>query len=612
MSKGLGQKIVIKFTEDLVGDVSGEGTATPYSFYRWYITSTWSSSGRLYLYELEFFSDGIKVNTNKIISMAGSSRYSSKYDVDRLFDGSVPGTEWDANGSLPHWVSIELDEAVAIDSFRWHTGTSSNKPKEFILQGSNDGINWVDIYTDESPNLNNWIDFAVTGAGNEIAFTVTGQEYQYVNGPMIDKEYRVEKVERYPIQRVWELGESLSLDLPGEMTLTDAQCYTDSGITSLIGTVYANDGDIVLATATHRGVFTPPDGWEFLYESPTIGTVNHRMIVFKKHVDESGLVSFTASQDISQLMYLNLISISGISDIIFAPELESIYRGGVKPAPMPDKQEGEKIIWAATVSLYATSSPYGGWSTTPDDLTIIHLDQSSYAPRLVNLIDFGNGQPNNRTIMQSPSTTGTDVNIAGFKVIQNYSTPKIYTSQVIQLDGEYRLRWIENKPEGTDILIEYTTGETQGEWLEVSNGEVITSDTNMWFRITLETTDTSVTPTLQDLWLEEPEAPNDQIRLVMHPQGRFNNVEGSLTVQYDQSKGSLRGRGGVVKGFTETFMPTDLEPKPNPHVAENIEVSAEANVSFTKVIYNQRYADEQITASATVTVDFIYVGIINP
>lgn len=196
MSKGLGQKIVIKFTEDLVGDVSGKGTATPYSFYRWYITSTWSSSGRLYLYELEFFSDGIKVNTNKIVSMAGSSRYSSKYDVDRLFDGSVPGTEWDANGSLPHWVSIELDEAVAIDSFRWHTGTSSNKPKEFILQGSNDGINWVDIYTDESPNLNNWIDFAVTGAGNEIAFTVTGQEYQYVNGPMINKEYRVMKVEK--------------------------------------------------------------------------------------------------------------------------------------------------------------------------------------------------------------------------------------------------------------------------------------------------------------------------------------------------------------------------------------------------------------------------------
>jgi len=104
----------------------------------------------------------------------------------------------------------------------------------------------------------------------------------------------------------------------------------------------------------------------------------------------------------------------------------------------------------------------------------------------------------------------------------------------------------------------------------------------------------------------------DTILLTMHPQRRFNNVEGPLTVQYDQTVGSLRGRGGPVEGFTETFTPTDLEPKPNPGVAENIEISAEANVNFTKVAYNQRYSDEQITVSASATVDFIYVGIINP
>ena len=104
----------------------------------------------------------------------------------------------------------------------------------------------------------------------------------------------------------------------------------------------------------------------------------------------------------------------------------------------------------------------------------------------------------------------------------------------------------------------------------------------------------------------------DTILLTMHPQSRFNNVEGPLTVQYDQSKGSLRGRGGPVEGFTEVLTPTDLEPKPNPHVAENIEVSAEANGTFTKVAYNQGYADEHITVSAFATADFVYVGIINP
>lgn len=112
---------------------------------------------------------------------------------------------------------------------------------------------------------------------------------------------------------------------------------------------------------------------------------------------------------------------------------------------------------------------------------------------------------------------------------------------------------------------------------------------------------------------KHPDYSDDKHLLVtLHPQSRFNNVEGPLTVQYDQSQGSLRGRGGPVEGFTETFTPTDLEPKPNPHVAENIEVSAEASVTFTKVAYNLAYADEQITVSASATVDFIHISEINP
>lgn len=607
MSKGLGQKIVIKFTEDLVGDVSGKGTATPYSFYRWYITSTWSSSGRLYLYELEFFSDGIKVNTNKIISMAGSSRYSSNYDVDRLFDGSVPGTEWDANGSLPHWVSIELDEAVAIDSFRWHTGTSSNKPKEFILQGSNDGINWVDIYTGESPNLNNWIDFAVTGAGNEIAFTVTGQEYQYVNGPMIDKEYRVVKVERYGIVPIWRLGDSVALDTLGEVEIIDTNAIQIASDTSASLSVNAEAGDIVLATVSLRSSSTVPTGWTEIYRSE-VGGSNQYLVLATKEVVSDGLVTYTATQSSPGRIMINLITIRN-AKVKHAPEFTVVgnFTGEVS---VPNKQVGEKLIWCMSANIWLNTG-YNSWKTSPDDLQLVDFVSEDPPPRQANFIDLGEGEATGRKFIPGV-TSETNVFITAVKLLEEVDSYKVVEISPIKITGQYRVRWQEDKPTGTDITIEYTTGTVQGEWLEVSNGEVITSDTNMWFRITLETTDTSVTPTLQDLWLEEPEAPNDQIRLVMHPQGRFNNVEGSLTVQYDQSKGSLRGRGGIVEGFTETFMPTDLEPKPNPHVAENIEVSAEANVSFTKVIYNQRYADEQITASATVTVDFIYVGIINP
>lgn len=542
MSKGLGQKIAIKFTEDLVGDVSGKDTATPYSFYRWYITSTWSSSGRLYLYELEFFSNGIKVDTNKIISMAGSSRYSSSYDVNRLFDGSVPGTAWDANGPLPHWVSIELDEAIVIDSFRWHTGTSGNKPKEFILQGSNDGINWVGIHMDESPNLNNWIDFVVAGVGNEIAFTVTGKEYQYVNGPLIDKEYQVEKVERYGAAMIWSWGSSASLE--ADSILEDFEDDILHPSLSLTGTWTRSTRDAQTGSYSLES------------NNKTHNSDTSAYLTFNASAGKSFSIGYKVSSEANYdkfyLYHNDVVKVNGISGA-------------------------------------------GSWLTyngiTTEGTNVIRVRYTKDGSTSRNL-DAGF--------------------IDNFYLEGNYYTPKIINIDGIAYTGQCRVKWQEDKPTGTDITIEYTTGEAQGEWVEVSNGEVITSDTNLWFRVTLETTDTSVTPTLHDLWVEEPEAPNDQIRLVMHPQSRFNNVVGPLTVQYDQTVGSLRGRGGPVEGFTETFTPTDLEPKPNPHVAENIEVSAEASADFMEVTYNQAYAGEQITVSASATADFIYVGIINP
>lgn len=44
-------------------------------------------------------------------------------------------------------------------------------------------------------------------AGNETHFTVTGKEYEYVgdvNGELIDTEYEVDKVERYPTPKIWQ------------------------------------------------------------------------------------------------------------------------------------------------------------------------------------------------------------------------------------------------------------------------------------------------------------------------------------------------------------------------------------------------------------------------
>jgi hypothetical protein len=605
MSKGLGQKIAIKFTEVLSGDVTG------------------------WVPEPVTYGDYFR----PIGTATGSSQYSS-YAPSRAFDGST-SSYWYTTTAGDQWIQIELAEPTWVYGFRWYVG-SSYRPNGFNFQGSNDGENWEVILSDNSSNATGWHEFlayspkqykyyrwTVTSrylsylriyeiellgvAGNEGAFTITGKEYQYVNGPIIDKEYRVVKVERYGIVPIWRLGDSVALDTLGEVEIIDTNAIQIASDTSASLSVSAEAGDIVLATVSLRSSSTVPTGWTEIYRSE-VGGSNQYLVLATKEVMSDGLVTYTATQSSPGRIMINLITIRN-AKVKHAPEFTVVgnFTGEVS---VPNKQVGEKLIWCMSANIWFGTGYYS-WKTSPDDLQLVDFVSEDPPPRQANFIDLGEGEATGRKFI--PSVTGeTSVFISAVKLLEEVDSYKVVEISPIKITGQYRVRWQEDKPTGTDITIEYTTGTVQGEWLEASNGEVITSDTNMWFRITLETTDTSVTPTLQDLWLEEPEAPNDQIRLVMHPQGRFNNAVGPLTVQYDHTKGSLRGRGGPVDSFTETFIPTDLEPKPNPHVAENIEVSAEATVSFTKVTYNQRYADEQIVVSATVTLDFIYVGIINP
>jgi hypothetical protein len=213
----------------------------------------------------------------------------------------------------------------------------------------------------------------------------------------------------------------------------------------------------------------------------------------------------------------------------------------------------------------------------------------------------------------SVATDGETAPITGSK---DYKTNGIYLSEVILYTGQARARWLEDKPTNTDITIEYTTGQTQGEWIEVSNGDVITSDTNLWFRVTLETTDTSVTPTLQDLWIEEPDAPQDKIRIVMDEFSRFPTVEGDLTVEYDASLGNLAGSGGAVESFIETFTPTGLVAEPNPGIHETITVApAELTVDFIPIVYIDTFAEETdlvTVAPAELTVELLHTSVVNP
>jgi len=100
--------------------------------------------------------------------------------------------------------------------------------------------------------------------------------------------------------------------------------------------------------------------------------------------------------------------------------------------------------------------------------------------------------------------------------------------------------------------------------------------------------------------------------LTMHPQGRFNNVKYSVSVVYNQALGTLRGTGGPVPGFSESFVPVDLETKPNPHVGEQITVGITCTETFSKVSYTSMYAQESIYTNVIASAILTYVGVVNP
>lgn len=195
MSKGLGQKIAIKFTEGLVDDVSG-------------LSPTPLGEGYMQL-------QGV---------VTASSTYSTYYP-DNAFDNNT-STYWYTRTTGTQWIQIELYVPTKSMGFRWYIG-SSYRPNGFIVQGSNDGSSWDDIYTGASDNTTGWKEFAwdmtesykyyrwsitsryssylyiyeielLQPKGQEQAFTVSGKQYQYINGPLLDMVYNVIKVELHP------------------------------------------------------------------------------------------------------------------------------------------------------------------------------------------------------------------------------------------------------------------------------------------------------------------------------------------------------------------------------------------------------------------------------
>ncbi len=441
------------------------------------------------------------------------------------------------------------------------------------------------------------------------AFTVTGKEYQWVdgpdnNGPLLDKEYVIDKVERYGTPPLWNsvfmqgnhentnvVGGALTLKLPE----TKLIAVEDSFARQTSPTSVNGDLDYLNVLGTN-GYHTRS---YLRFETPERDIVKAELFLYyfandiPSREQRHYIKRLTQSFDEETLSYNNAPSFYGEGSLSSGAygRLENVdgHNTGI------NKWRSADITGLVQEWVQSVYPNYG--------LVLDHNYGSSYDGGIWASIKYRSKEyedPNYHPYIE--------VQYAPFigSIIGNWISP------VIQSSGQYRVRWQEDKPAGTDITIEYTTGQIQGTWIEILNGDVITSDTNLWLRVTLETTDTSVTPTLQDLWIEEPDAPQDKIRIVMDEFSRFPSVVGDITVEYDATIGNLAGRGGPVESFTEEFTPTGLVQKPNPGPAENFKMTAAAAVDFIKIEYNNRYTAEnfKITAAATITLTF--VGVVNP
>lgn len=93
---------------------------------------------------------------------------------------------------------------------------------------------------------------------------------------------------------------------------------------------------------------------------------------------------------------------------------------------------------------------------------------------------------------------------------------------------------------------------------------------------------------------------------------RFNNAEGDITIEYDKTKGNLKGLGGFVESFVETFTPEDLTQKLSPNAIEHFEITPSVSVDFQKVGYIYGHAIEHFEITPSVNLNFEFVGEINP
>ena len=184
----IGGRIDIQFTQEIKGDATG--------------------------YDPYPLNPGLYFNPAGTAS--ASSVSSSSYIADYAFNGST-SNYWHTASCATAWIKVDLLEPTWTAGFGWYM--YAYYAKTYDVYGSDDDVTWTKLYSgtmsatmSSYANVATWSpvkyryykwDFTslnssymaiyyiklLSAIGNEGAFTITGQEYQYVGGPLITKTY---------------------------------------------------------------------------------------------------------------------------------------------------------------------------------------------------------------------------------------------------------------------------------------------------------------------------------------------------------------------------------------------------------------------------------------
>lgn len=388
--------------------------------------------------------------------------------------------------------------------------------------------------------------------GNEDAFTISGKEFLYVDGPdnngkLIDKEYTVESVERYGIVPQWQMNgiKKLSCEEVEASSVNQTPFGTPishNDYSSTYAKTKAFDSD-TSSTWVGIGII---GGWIGL----DFGIDKKKVNIIKIYEGEGRIDEFIveASDDFSSWTTLttNNSTITTWETFNFTNETEYRY-----------------------YRLRCTTK-----QSTSNNIAMHEL-------QLWHEVDYS----------------------------KTYDVERVYKFDTFGIVGEKRIKWTETKPTNTSILIEFKEIDT---WAEVYISDLINVESGSQIRATLATTDDSITPTLSSLYLENLTEPSDIIRLLIDDTTTFNSVVGNITVAYNQVLGDLSGEGGAVKSFEETFTPIGLISTPNPATTDFIIVKIGGEVQLKRIEFIESYNKEYIEASVDGLIEFIHIDDLNP